>query len=103
MDVPLDTTYGLSALGVGESPDTSSVVIEEHSVEVENPARRRNTTSTMLTDYTFSVVFHDGIWIATANRRGTSDTVSVCFEGNYGAGDAAIAGINKLKEIIDAS
>lgn len=105
MDVPLDTTYGFGALGVGETPDTSRVVTEEHSVEIENPAFRSTDqtkqTKALLTDYTFSVVFHDDVWIATANRRGTSDTVSVCFAGNYTAGDAAIAGITKLKELLN--
>ena len=101
MDMPSDSIYGLSA--VGESPDTSHTTTEEHSVELENPAFRRKpetTTSELLTDYTFSVAFHDNVWIATANRRGTPDTVSVCFAGNYTAGDAAIAGIAKLKEVI---
>lgn len=103
MDVPLDTTYGFGALGAGEAPDTSHVVTEEHSVELENPAfQSTNQTKALLTDYTFSVVFHDNIWIATANRRGTSDTTSVCFAGNYTAGNAAIVGITKLKELLNS-
>lgn len=102
MDVPLDTTYSFGALGVGDTPDTSHVITEEHSVTLENPAFQPTPeTKASLTDYTFSVVFHGNVWIATANRRGTPDTISVCFAGNYSAGDAAIVGINKLKELIN--
>lgn len=94
----LDCLDGIEGLRSSLGPPR--VVTEEHTVEVSVSDCQRSTD---LSDYTFSTVYRDGLWIATASRRGTTETISVCFEGQYGPGDAAIIGISKLKRELTIS
>ena len=92
----LDADFGTKLCLTGRT----GIITEEHTTEISVADCQRSTD---LSDYTFSTVYRDGLWIATASRRGTTETISVCFEGQYGPGDAAIIGISKLKRELTIS